>query len=82
MPDLDTQGSHCTTKYLGPNAALPGHVTLLNVRPDGYVGSLKTWEVTTTGTEQEQQHSAAQMGADAAQWLQEYFARFLAVPLG
>ncbi|PSR81252.1 hypothetical protein BD289DRAFT_462190 [Coniella lustricola] len=100
MPDLDTQGSHCTTKYLGPNAALPGHVTLLNVRPDGYVGSLKTWNLgvssssssspspspaatsaSNTPPAAEQQQSAAQMGAEASQWLQEYFSRFLAVPL-
>lgn len=70
VPDLDTQGSTCTDKYLGPLAN--NEVVIMNVRPDGYVGSMKKWNL--EGVE-----DPLEMGKEAAAWLDGYFGRFLAV---
>ncbi|KAI1271918.1 FAD binding domain-containing protein [Xylaria sp. FL0933] len=65
---LDTKGMRCIPKWLGE--VDPGEVVIVNVRPDGYVGAIKRWDVSgqTTGTE-------------AAHWLDEYYGNFLNVPL-
>lgn len=70
VPDLDTQGSTCTDKYLGSLA--PNEVVIMNVRPDGYVGSMKKWDL--GGAE-----DPLALGQDAAAWLDGYFRGFLAV---
>ncbi|CAN8096181.1 unnamed protein product [Discula destructiva] len=71
VPDLDTQGSTCTAKYLGPLAS--GEVAIMNVRPDGYVGSLSKWNI-------DDSHDPLEVGKTAAAWLDRYFGGFLAVP--
>lgn len=81
VPDLDTQGSTCTVKYLGspdiPEGFQPDHeVAILNVRPDGYVGSVKKWSLDTESS----QKPPEEVGREAAAWLEGYFDKFLAVP--
>jgi phenol 2-monooxygenase len=39
---------------------------VLNVRPDGYVGTLKRW-----------QGGSRENGLDAVSWMDEYYSRFL-----
>lgn len=83
VPDLDTQGSTCTAKYLGPPDApggfQPDHeVAILNVRPDGYVGSVKKWSL--LDDDDDERRLPEDLGRDAAAWLETYFDRFLAVP--
>lgn len=70
VPDLDTQGSTCTDKYLGPLET--NEVVIMNVRPDGYVGSMKKWNL-------EGAQDPLEVGKEAAAWLDGYFGRFLAV---
>ncbi|KUI59801.1 3-hydroxybenzoate 4-monooxygenase [Cytospora mali] len=71
VPDLDTRGSTCTEKYLG--SLLQDEVAIMNVRPDGYVGSLKKWKIT------DDKHGEA-LGVEAARWLESYYDGFLQVP--
>lgn len=71
VPDLDTQGRTCTEKYMGPLAS--GEVAIMNVRPDGYVGSLKKWNLGGA-------NDPLEVGKEASAWLNEYFGGFLAVP--
>lgn len=68
VPHLDSQGASCVEKWLGNLAA--DEVAIVNVRPDGYVGSIKRWD------------AAAQNngGEDTARWLDEYYGGFLEVP--
>ena len=66
-PELDTRGSTCTGKWLG--GLKPGEVAIVNVRPEGYVGSVRRWDST-----------AATAGQEAAAWLDEYYGGFLQVP--
>ncbi|AEO70419.1 uncharacterized protein THITE_2121849 [Thermothielavioides terrestris NRRL 8126] len=63
------RGSLCTNKWLGSLA--PGEVAIVNVRPDGYVGSVGRWDASVDDV-------AA--GEDAARWLDAYYGRFLTVP--
>ena len=59
---LDDRGSpRCTEKWLGPLA--DNEVALVNVRPDGYVGSIGRWDGV---------HDPA-MGERAAQWVEAYY---------
>jgi len=67
VPQLDTQGSLCTNKWLG--SLPPDEVAIVNVRPDGYVGSIGRWN-----------WSVDDAGVEAAKWLEEYYDRFLQVP--
>lgn len=67
VPGLDTRGALCTNKWLGSLG--PGEVAIVNVRPDGYVGSLGRWD-----------SSMDVSGLEAAQWLDRYYDRFLQVP--
>ncbi|KAK0734049.1 FAD binding domain-containing protein [Lasiosphaeria miniovina] len=66
-PQLDTRGSLCTNKWLGSLG--PGEVAIVNVRPDGYVGSIGRWD-----------SSVDDSGEEAAKWLDMYYGRFLQVP--
>ncbi|KAK3383226.1 FAD binding domain-containing protein [Lasiosphaeria ovina] len=66
-PQLDTRGSLCTNKWLGSLG--PGEVAIVNVRPDGYVGSIGRWD-----------SSVDDSGEEAAKWLDTYYGRFLQVP--
>lgn len=67
IPDQDTRGSLCTNKWLGSLG--PGEVAIVNVRPDGYVGSIGRWD-----------SSVDDSGVEAAQWLDEYYSGFMQIP--
>lgn len=67
IPEQDTRGSLCTNKWLGSLG--PGEVAIVNVRPDGYVGSIGRWD-----------SSIDDAGEEAAKWLDTYYDRFLQVP--
>ncbi|KAI1358046.1 FAD binding domain-containing protein [Xylaria arbuscula] len=69
VPHLDTKGLHCITKWLG--RLEPGEVAIVNVRPDGYVGSIQKWNT-----------SIQDAGKIAARWLDEYYGSFLTMPDG
>jgi len=63
VPSQDTRGQHCIDKWIGQVA--DDEVALLVVRPDGYVGAVKTWS------------SSEQSGAEASTWLDTYFGGFI-----
>jgi hypothetical protein len=57
----------CTETYLGSDfMAAKGHVAIVNVRPDGYVGSLKAFGGANLAA-----------GAEAGRWVEEYYGGFL-----
>lgn len=60
----DRQGEGCTQKWLGPLAS--NEVALVNVRPDGYVGSVASWALSDP-------HRAQK----ASDWLHHYYSQFL-----
>ncbi|KAI3391037.1 hypothetical protein diail_8088, partial [Diaporthe ilicicola] len=72
MPDLDTRGLTCTEKYLGAPLQ-DGEVAIVNVRPDGYVGAVRRWDMTPGGMADD----AVETGREAARWLDAYFDGFL-----
>jgi len=61
-----TGESSCTEKWVGKLA--PGEVAVVNVRPDGYVGSLRKWKA-----------GSVESGQSAAKWLEQYYGAFLKV---
>jgi hypothetical protein len=63
---MDTKGLGCIPKWLGEVAA--GEVAIVNVRPDGYVGSIRRWDIASQAA-----------GEAAAHWLDEYYGGFLEV---
>ncbi|KGQ11766.1 Phenol 2-monooxygenase [Beauveria bassiana D1-5] len=67
VPAQDTRGARCTDKWLGRLA--PGEVAIINVRPDGYVGSIGRWDA-----------GLDESGANAAKWLDDYYGGFLKLP--
>ncbi|ERS98081.1 hypothetical protein HMPREF1624_04860 [Sporothrix schenckii ATCC 58251] len=67
VPELDTRGALCTNKWLGSLG--PGEVSIVNVRPDGYVGSIGRWD-----------SSIDESGVEAARWLDSYYDRFMQLP--
>ncbi|CAM1506951.1 Fc.00g065920.m01.CDS01 [Cosmosporella sp. VM-42] len=67
IPEQDTRGSLCTNKWLGSLG--PGEVAIVNVRPDGYVGSIGRWD-----------SSVDDSGIAAARWLDEYYGGFMQIP--
>ncbi len=69
VAEMDTRGAPCTNKWLG--SLEPGEVAMINVRPDGYVGSVGRWDGT-----------ADDAGELAARWLDSYYGRFLLGPAG
>lgn len=69
IPEQDTRGTLCTNKWLGSLG--PGEVAIVNVRPDGYVGSVGRWD-----------SSVDDSGVEAARWLDRYYDAFLQLPNG
>ncbi|ORY59673.1 FAD binding domain-containing protein [Pseudomassariella vexata] len=69
VPHLDTRKMTCTSKWVG--GLTPGEVAIVNVRPDGYVGSIGRFNSLDEGA-----------GDDAAKWLNVYYEGFLQVPNG
>ncbi|KFA70431.1 hypothetical protein S40285_00597 [Stachybotrys chlorohalonatus IBT 40285] len=67
IPEQDTRGMHCTNKWLGNLG--PTEVAIVNVRPDGYVGSVGRWE-----------SSVDNAGMEAAKWLDTYYEGFMQIP--
>uniref|UniRef100_A0A1Y1LP23 FAD-binding domain-containing protein n=1 Tax=Photinus pyralis TaxID=7054 RepID=A0A1Y1LP23_PHOPY len=67
IPEQDTRGALCTNKWLGNLE--PGEVAIVNVRPDGYVGSVGRWDTNNDDS-----------GERAAEWLDDYFSGFLQIP--
>lgn len=63
VPHLDTKSQSCTEKWLG--TLEPETVSILNVRPDGYVGSVGRFQNSSSPEE-------------AAAWLESYYGGFLA----
>jgi hypothetical protein len=61
---LDTQGKSCIQKWLGDLGS--DKVSIINVRPDGYVGSVETFDINTENA-----------GDAAAAWLESYYGAFL-----
>lgn len=74
-PDLDTRGLTCTEKYLGAPLQ-DGEVAIVNVRPDGYVGAVRRWDMSPGGGSED----PIETGREAARWLDAYFDGFLQVP--
>ena len=64
---LDTKRTSCTEKWLG--SVDSGEVSILVVRPDGYVGAIRRIK-----------NASAEEGAAAANWLDSYFGGFLQIP--
>ncbi|VUC32946.1 unnamed protein product [Clonostachys rosea] len=64
VPQLDTQGKPCIQKWLGDLGS--DKVSVINVRPDGYVGSVETFDINTGNA-----------GDAAAAWLESYYEAFL-----
>ncbi|GAD99300.1 FAD binding domain protein [Paecilomyces variotii No. 5] len=62
----DLTSPSCTERYLGPLSA--AQVGIVNVRPDGYVGSLNVWDSSVLGA-----------GEEAARWVENYYGGFLKV---
>lgn len=67
IPEQDTRGALCTDKWLGSLEL--GDVAIINVRPDGYVGSVGRWDSSNDDS-----------GEKAAQWLDDYYSGFLQLP--
>ncbi|KJZ78410.1 hypothetical protein HIM_02448 [Hirsutella minnesotensis 3608] len=67
IPDKDTRGQSCTDKWLG--SLEPGEVAIVNVRPDGYVGTVGRWDT-----------SVDDAGVAAARWLDDYYGGFMQIP--
>lgn len=61
-----TRGVTCINKWMG--SLRSGEVATVNVRPDGYVTSVRRWSVSTSSE-----------GEAAGQWLNEYFGSFLEI---
>ncbi|KAI0123799.1 FAD binding domain-containing protein [Xylariales sp. AK1849] len=64
---LDTRGESCTKKWLG--SLSEGEAAIVNVRPDGYVGSISRWNTADDDS-----------GRQAAKWLDVYYEGFLQIP--
>lgn len=65
LDDASAPGSTCTEKWVGK---LDGNqVGVVNVRPDGYVGSARVWDTGSVDA------------GNAGKWLEEYYAGFLQV---
>jgi hypothetical protein len=64
VPHLDTQSQSCTGKWLGEIGS--EQVAIVNVRPDGYVGSVTKFSIT-----------GEDAGLEAARSLDDYYGGFL-----
>ncbi|KAH9889597.1 FAD binding domain-containing protein [Xylariomycetidae sp. FL2044] len=67
VPHLDTRRTSCTRKWVGD--LHNGEIALINMRPDGYVGSISRWNSLNE-----------KAGVDAAQWFNGYYGGFLQTP--
>lgn len=65
VPKQDTRGQLCTEKWLG--GVQDDEVAIVNVRPDGYVGSVGRWR----------DACGAASAEAAANWLDDYYGGFL-----
>ncbi|KZT22964.1 hypothetical protein NEOLEDRAFT_1137332 [Neolentinus lepideus HHB14362 ss-1] len=63
VPDMDTKKMRCADKWVG--GIKEGEVVVVNVRPDGYVGSVARWRGT------------ANDGKKAVRWMEAYYGGFL-----
>lgn len=63
---LDTKRTSCTEKWLG--SVDRGEVSILVVRPDGYVGAIRRIK-----------NASFEDGAAAVSWLDSYFRGFLQI---
>ncbi|KAF2767127.1 hypothetical protein EJ03DRAFT_329412 [Teratosphaeria nubilosa] len=61
IPESDTRRQTCLDKWLG--GLMDREVAIVNVRPDGYVGSVGLWDVGEA--------------APASSWLDDYYSAFL-----
>ncbi|KAI1497852.1 FAD binding domain-containing protein [Biscogniauxia marginata] len=64
VPNLDTRKDTCTSKWVG--TMKNEEVAILNVRPDGYVGSFSKWNSLDK-----------EAGPEAVEWLTSYYDEFL-----
>jgi 2-polyprenyl-6-methoxyphenol hydroxylase-like FAD-dependent oxidoreductase len=64
VPEKDTRKQTCMDKWL--DGLDEREVVVLNVRPDGYVGTIKRW---ATGSREN--------GMDAVRWMDDYYETFL-----
>ncbi|KAF2109386.1 FAD binding domain-containing protein [Lophiotrema nucula] len=64
IPDSDTRKQKCIDKWLG--GLEQNEVAVLNVRPDGYVGSVKRFA-----------DSSRESGVQAVQWMDQYYEQFM-----
>lgn len=67
VPQMDTKGLCCIPKWLGDVSS--DQAIIVNVRPDGYVGSIRRWHIAERTS-----------GEAAARWLDDYYGGFLEVP--
>ncbi|KAI3394058.1 hypothetical protein diail_3277 [Diaporthe ilicicola] len=67
VPHLDTQSQGCTEKWIGEIGS--DQAAVVNVRPDGYVGSIMKFSTAGEGA-----------GREAAQSLDDYYGGFLQIP--
>lgn len=65
VPEQSTNGKHCLEKWIGDMA--DSEVAIINVRPDGYVGSIGRWNP----------DAQADAAEHAASWVSEYYTSFL-----
>lgn len=65
--DSHSYKGSCTHKWVGD--LRDDEIVVLNVRPDGYVGSLKTFCMSGDGSED--------VGPEVAKWLEDYYSKFL-----
>ena len=64
IPEKDTRGQKCIDKWL--DGLDDGEVAVVNVRPDGYVGTVCRWASTSR-----------ESGLSAVTWLDNYYEQFL-----
>ncbi|EME81722.1 uncharacterized protein MYCFIDRAFT_32111 [Pseudocercospora fijiensis CIRAD86] len=67
IPEKSTNGKSCLEKWIGGMASTEAAV--VNVRPDGYVGSVQRFDVS----------AGAEVGLTVSAWLSEYYSGFLVV---
>ncbi|KAI0837873.1 FAD binding domain-containing protein [Hypoxylon sp. FL0890] len=67
VPYLDTRRQTCTSKWVG--TLQKDEVSIVILRPDGYVGSISRWDSLDVNA-----------GSTAADWLNSYYDGFLKVP--
>ncbi|KAF7195852.1 Phenol hydroxylase [Pseudocercospora fuligena] len=65
IPEKSTNGKSCLEKWIG--GMTDAEVAVVNVRPDGYVGSVRRFDVGSGG----------EGGLAAASWLSDYYSAFL-----